>query len=231
MFLSFAGAKVQRKNQLKSLPVSARISEFDITNPANYSSDFGHPQIEINKLYVNQNNGKIIPSPRKSYPHLRSSLLHEIQHAVQNIEGFPGGSSMGYWAERNFTETQEKREKLLQKLKQQRKNIEKISGFDDYDKSLSMNMDLAEYNDKVYAFWENSPYNKEYKRLNQRIRNIIDILQSDSLEKQYLRAPGEREARNVETRQIFSDEQRRNTLFSESEDDKGRFKDEKRTVH
>lgn len=122
-----------------------------------------------------------------------STLLHEIQHVIQEIEGFDSG-----------TNTQEIIDEFLAQDNALKRRINMLKKYSP-DSPL---LDAARNNRK--AFIDNfSTVNKN----NERVLDKFNL---------YMRKAGEIEARNVEARMNMTAEERRNTLLTETEDIKDR---------
>ena len=122
-----------------------------------------------------------------------STLLHEIQHVIQEIEGFDSG-----------TNTQEIIDEFLAQDNALKRRINMLKKYSP-DSPL---LDAARNNRK--AFIDNfSTVNKN----NERVLDKFNL---------YMRKAGEIEARNVESRMNMTAEERRNTLLTETEDIKDR---------
>ena len=206
--------------QLMNLTVAAA----NKNGTAHYQSLYGEAWIDINPMYVDENGGWVL-SPSDSTGHrfhnLRSALLHEIQHAIQNIEGFAEGGNPEMF-KREFNDTKELRRNKKEELERKIVEIEELSGYNEFCKTIDPNIDFlkgAELNDN---FWANSPYGQRYKQLQAQWRRVAN----DSPVQKYFRMPGEREARNIEARKDFTAQQRRYSLLSDTEDDSGRSRDE-----
>ena len=152
-------------------------------------------------------------------------LIHEIQHAVQDIEGFENGSNPEYFYRQMESE-------YTEKLKQAEKEL--IEAFKDTDKFLYYDNLLAHYKDKVQTispnsddmtfsmakaldnvfkdisddeikdkFWDYSEAYEQYK-------DFLRFGKSEAHFK-YLNQKGEKEAYDTANRIDFDDEQRKNT--------------------
>lgn len=165
---------------------------------------------------------------------LNGYLAHEIQHAIQEIEGFAPGGDPSMESPR--------------KAEQKAKNISFMK--DRLDKSVSERNSLLkqrnEINDKMSAWWDAhedatredmladkdmQQFNREYDELSKQIdeadntvkfneRWLDATLQANTAlgYEGYKKLAGEVEARNVTSRLGMTLEQRRNSLASETED-------------
>jgi len=122
-----------------------------------------------------------------------SSLLHEIQHGIQSIEGFAVGGSPSEFA---FNNNASRAKKDLEVLRDLRRNPTKdlslvkeeleVLGFDYSQSHLKWLRDVADEKSlSEFAATANTPL------------------------EQYRRLAGETESRNVQARQTFTDEERR----------------------
>ena len=165
----------------------------------------------------------------------KSTLLHEVQHAIQEIEGFAKGGS-----ERQFDEISAEplREKVSDLNKKMSEVLTEYVPLEDWlaidQKLLEQNLSPEEYvQARIDAI---SKYdNGEYRKLaeeQQEIISRIEEIEENALEGQveidgrtyadayeaYRSLAGEVEARNVQTRMSFTPEQRLKTLLRETED-------------
>ena len=156
-----------------------------------YTIDFG---IE------NENKGKIDVDDKKIRVNVGQNpintvkvLLHEVQHAIQEIEGFDSGTSA---------------QKIIDEfIAQDNAFKNRINRIKKYSPNSPL---LDSVRNQRKDFIDNfSTVNKN----NEKILNGVNL---------YLRKAGEIEARNVEARMNMTEEQRRNTLLTETEDVKDR---------
>ena len=132
----------------------------------------------------------------------KSVIYHEIQHAIQDIEGFSMGGNPALFNELKNIEDKQKVASLLNKSKDRNKWGMLSPQLNVFDRSrISYLIDAVGF-DKVKKF--------------------ASILKTWNEEQtgyqQYLNVVGEVEARNVQTRMNMTAEQRRNTLLQETED-------------
>lgn len=162
-------------------------------------------------------------------------LIHEIQHAIQNAEGFAKGSNRQYWEEKltNGDEIQSKgfqeaREKLIQ-FQLDEANEEVLALRDRLEKARELDDGFREY-DRI---WEEA----ERRGLDKKINEYYDLRENyyDQLHKPqrsvpselYYNTAGEIEARDAANRRPMSSETRKrikpdygngDTVFANGED-------------
>lgn len=162
-------------------------------------------------------------------------LIHEIQHAIQNAEGFAKGSNRQYWEEKltNGDEIQSKgfqeaREKLIQ-FQLDEANKEVLALRDQLEKAGELDDGFREY-DRI---WEEA----ERRGLDKKINEYYDLRENyyDQLHKPqrsvpselYYNTAGEIEARDAANRRPMSSETRKrikpdygngDTVFANGED-------------
>lgn len=162
-------------------------------------------------------------------------LIHEIQHAIQNAEGFAKGSNRQYWEEKltNGDEIQSKgfqeaREKLIQ-FQLDEANEEVLALRDQLEKAGELDDSFREY-DRI---WEEA----ERRGLDKKINEYYDLRENyyDQLHKPqrsvpselYYNTAGEIEARDAANRRPMSGETRKrikpdygngDTVFANGED-------------
>lgn len=144
-------------------------------------------------------------------------LIHEIQHAIQNAEGFAKGSNRQYWEEKltNGDEIQSKgfqeaREKLIQ-FQLDEANEEVLALRDQLEKARELDDGFREY-DRI---WEEA----ERRGLDKKINEYYDLRENyyDQLHKPqrsvpselYYNTAGEIEARDAANRRPMSSETRK----------------------
>lgn len=161
----------------------------------------------------NKNNNEITLSVNE-YANLHSTFVHELQHIIQGIEGFASGGNTQSVVLSQMEEVKEKMD--------QYKDV-----YEEY--IMHRDFDSDDYREVMrHIRWandileENKTEIEEYERL----KNIYDdlefrLIQGSFNEKnyqEYRRVSGEVEARNVQSRINLNEDQRRNTLASETED-------------
>ena len=158
----------------------------------------------------------------------KSALAHEIQHAIQYIEGFAKGGSpeqmekefkaaQDEWKARAYAhELEEKAKEMGGEYNQS--EVEKAL-VEEY-KDLDMSDELPDKETRIKGFnyfargYADRNMDDAIKRfrLNESTRSDFDSY------KEYLKLAGEVESRNVEKRLGMTDEKRRNSLAEETED-------------
>lgn len=163
-----------------------------------------------------------------------STLVHEIQHAIQNAEGFTRGSNREYWEEKLTSGDkiqskgfQDAREKLIQ-FQLDKANEEALALKDKIEQAGELDDDLTEYD----RLWEEA----ERQGLDGKINEYYDLLNNyytqmnrpgNSVPSElYYNTAGEIEARDAANRRSMSDWTRKmvppdygdeNTVFAEDE--------------
>lgn len=167
---------------------------------------------------------------------LRSSpedtLVHEIQHAIQNAEGFAGGSSPEYW-ERARIDAETAASAARENLRLWLQDI----GYQDYvrqsmDRVVAGEITLDQHWENLQRFKETSSRareiaasEQEVARYEERMRELDQM--GRTAQELYQNTAGEIEARDVTDRRRMTPEQRReampntgdeNTVFAEAGD-------------
>lgn len=124
-----------------------------------------------------------------------SSLIHEVQHAIQEIEGFSEGGSLSSSAKLAILSLEKKLGKRIESTT--RKEM------------LSLKLNKEEENFRTFIL------NSFYKAKNQ--KQLLDLINKESY-KVYKNLIGEVEARNVERRMNATPEARRRNTLRETED-------------
>ena len=163
-----------------------------------------------------------------------STLVHEIQHAIQNAEGFTRGSNREYWEEKLTSGDkiqskgfQDAREKLIQ-FQLDKANEEALALKDKIEQAGELDDDLTEYD----RLWEEA----ERRGLDGKINEYYDLLDNyytqmnrpgNSVPSElYYSTAGEIEARDAASRRTLTPEERKNkspnlgdenTVFAEDE--------------
>ncbi len=141
---------------------------------------------------------------------IKSSLLHELQHAIQKIEGFAGGSSPGYWsnvpAERKpgtYAQIIAERNKIGDKILESASK-KFIDAFRAYNRGELEYSDLEKIGteDELDLLWAYAVADKQAE-----LRRVNDKSDDDL----YFSTAGEIEARDVARRQNLNAEERKHT--------------------
>ena len=201
----------------------------DLKDVFNIGDDLSkaHPYIENIKIDIdiqpnNTNKGSLAASrygnDKNYYPskfdiqansmeQAKSILLHEIQHAIQNYEGFAKGGSIKNNLDAETTKQVYQVEKLIKDAVKLKSENEWLTE----DKTISdlIQDEKWDYKNEVIE-WAMRVANKGQAEINA-------FLKETPLAK-YQRLAGETEARNVQTRANMSNEDRRALLLSETED-------------
>lgn len=161
----------------------------------------------------------------------KSILVHEVQHAIQHIEGFSrGGNSRTY---RNYLNSiKEKRDawSMIDEFEEKSKELgSDASQMDVYkavrDEYTSLGMSFGDgimpsrdAFDKGFNLWVRG-YDKEgYEDAYKEYQNLIEKFGLGESKDRYHELSGEVEARNVQSRLNMTPEERRKALASETED-------------
>lgn len=161
----------------------------------------------------------------------KSILVHEVQHAIQYIEGFSrGGNSRTY---RNYLNSlKEKRDawSMIDEFEEKSKELgSDASQMDVYkavrDEYTSLGMSFGDgimpsrdAFDKGFNLWVRG-YDKEgYEDAYKEYQNLIENFGLGESKDRYHELSGEVEARNVQSRLNMTPEERRKALASETED-------------
>lgn len=183
------------------------------THKISDNSSKGFLATKNNLLELENNPDTISIREDLSIDEANSVLIHEIQHAIQEIEGFAKGGNLRTVSKLDSEITKEiiQVEKILnEKIKFKAKYEWATS-----DKSIA---DLIDDDIKNYPnHYPQSIYNWA-KRIADKGKAEIDLFLNETPFKQYQRLAGETESRNVQTRANMSMEERRSTLLSETED-------------
>lgn len=152
------------------------------------------------------------------------TMLHEIQHAIQQIEGWESGASPEYWAAREYESgdtasdrAQELYSRILNSLDKADQN--KVIRYNELDREMeaTFSADPESEAGKRYAKYEEEQdklYEELYK--NEWFRRLLDLQRQmenpqSAYYEMYLNTTGEIEARNVSERYRLAQEERRKT--------------------
>lgn len=168
------------------------------------------------------------------------TLVHEIQHAIQNAEGFAGGASPEYWARQEY----ETGDLVANRLRQEYDQI--LNGLSREDQNRYIRYtELERELQRLFLSDPGSEAGRRYDRLeaeqdaiyeelypNEWFRQLLDLSRrmedtAGEYRRMYQNTAGEIEARDVTARRQLTPEQRRqtmpntgdeNTVFAESGD-------------
>ena len=180
--------------------------------------EFADLQRETRGSYSPSGNKITLSNELRGAP--QETLVHEIQHAIQKVEGFSGGSSPKYWEERltSGDEIQSKgfqdaREKLI-RFQLDEANEEALALKDKIEQAGELDDDLTEYD----RLWEEA----ERRGLDGKINEYYDLRDNyytqmnrpgNSVPSElYYNTAGEIEARDTANRWKMTAEERRNSL-------------------
>lgn len=160
------------------------------------------------------------------------TMLHEIQHAIQQIEGWESGASPEYWAAREYESgdtasdrAQELYSRLLNSLDKADQN--KVIRYNELDREMeaTFSADPESEAGKRYAKYE-AEQDKLYEELykNEWFRRLLDLQRQmenpqSAYYEMYLNTAGEIEARNVSERYRMAQEERRKTAPKGADED------------
>lgn len=172
----------------------------------------------------------------ESEEEMKSVLLHEIQHAIQYIEGFSTGGNMGMFQResgpseldralamyRNLTKDELKdftKEKENQKFKDIGMSDEDIESVSIKVPGFGTSEDIIERGVRDHgADWMYDEIQEAAKRVDNEGKIVVNGKTYNSEYDAYRAIAGEVEARNVQTRLKFTPEERLNTLLAATED-------------
>lgn len=150
------------------------------------------------------------------------TLLHEIQHAIQNYEGFSGGTSPEYWARKDYENGTSISERL------QKRYDDLLNGLSKEAQNRYIRyMELERELDRLFLSETDSEDGRKYAKLeaeqdalyeelwpNEWFRKLLDLGRkigspSEAYYQMYRNSAGEIEARDSENRRALTAEQRR----------------------
>lgn len=150
------------------------------------------------------------------------TLLHEIQHAIQNYEGFSGGTSPEYWARKDYENGTSISERL------QKRYDDLLNGLSKEEQNRYIRyMELERELDRLFLPETDSEDGRKYAKLeaeqdalyeelwpNEWFRKLLDLGRrigspSEAYYQMYRNSAGEIEARDSENRRALTAEQRR----------------------
>lgn len=230
LFETYADA-LQRANAAKNNPQGGTLADY-INHPELFAN---YPQLRQASLqftdlpdgtrgrYNTESHTITLDNSLRSSP--EDTLVHEIQHAIQNAEGFAGGASPEYWARRE-SETgdlvsnrlQQEYDQILNGLGREDRNrytrytelgreLESLSAADPDTEAGRWYDRLEAEQDAVY---EELYPNAWFRRLLDLSRRMEDT--AGEYRRMYQNTAGEIEARDVTARRQLTPEQRRQTM-------------------
>jgi len=182
--------------------------------------NYGSFNIRDNKITVNKD---LYNNKR---PEADMTMLHEIQHYIQNVELFERGASQEYTLIMMKYIVKDFKNKVdIQKQKYD--NVKRF--YPDNKQAIKDARELYKFTKDRYAKIKELTFDKKEKKLKQAVKDmgkevgralfIDDIFKRKAADAYniYYRIAGEVEARNVEYRNKLTPEERRKTLLSETE--------------
>ena len=173
--------------------------------------------------FSSEDNTIVLSEDLRSAP--EDTLVHEIQHAIQDVEGFASGASPEYWARREY----ESGDLVTERL--QREYDRTLNGLSRADQNQYIRyMELERELDRLFLSDENSEDGKRYAKLeaeqdalyealypNQWFRDLLDLSRrmTDApaeYRRMYENTAGEIEARDAAARRRMTAEERRATM-------------------
>ena len=133
------------------------------------------------------------------------TLLHEIQHAIQAIEGFTGGSSTESWLARKSTAHDNVRD-ARRALYDRSYDLMRLEG--EYGRG---EITSEEYSSRLNALLDSDPKLKTMYDVYQSALHFADLVENRSADDLYRNTAGEIEARDVQARSRMDSEQRKKT--------------------
>ena len=194
--------------ELKDIKVS-------LINSNKYNGGYvdNYKRLLINKDLCKMKNGKLIVNESA-----KKTIVHEVQHVIQDIEGFAKGGNADMFVDNDirFAEFDKKVKEQFGKA-----DAETLAGiiynktpeYVDFKKKL---IDIG-WNDFFKALRETRKYTTDNEFMNW-YHKFVEQAKLGSAWEQYHRLGGEVEARNVQKRMGMSAEERRNSLAAETED-------------
>ena len=163
--------------------------------------------------YDPQTNTITISEELKNAP--QETLLHEIQHAIQEIEGFTGGASVDYW--------KEQRREITETIRAARVNLD--LWLDDIGYKEHMTQSIRDVRDRkktmeqhwkdMAEFKANSKYARQIAACEAEIaefqKQYDEITRGMTAYEQYENTAGEIEARDTASRRDLTAEERKKT--------------------
>lgn len=180
----------------------------------------GAADIKNNGIHLNENFHKSV-SGSFSEGAMKSTLLHEIQHLIQQFEDFANGASPAWWADIKQERIEADEKNLVGAKEYLNRAIEDArqrglpTSVEDYIFDLSEQLDsneitLDEYRKEIAKFKKSKVYH--YTDMVRKLERHLRKLRNDSNELLYWNTAGEIEARDVQTRMSLTEQERREKL-------------------
>ena len=137
----------------------------------------------------------------------RHYLIHEVQHVIQHLEGFAGGSGFNWDDDKKHIQLRDRAAKILDRLHDTQLKAEWLAAIDDFD-----NAKIKALLNGVTGINQRQIYldlHKVYYAICKRYDKVYE---------QYARKSGEVEARNASTRSTMTEGQRNITAPANTED-------------
>ncbi len=176
---------------------------------------FFDSESSIHHGYYNKEKNIIVFSDSENKTELRKTIIHEVQHAVQKIEGFASGSSPEYWAFKSFVLSER-----VRSVKKELNSLLKDIGYSEYAETSKAEVKngqktRSQHRSDLENFKRNSKYGEQIAAVEAEYNSLKE--QRDEIKKPkqwrdyYERTAGEIEARDAANRMDYTDEQRKNT--------------------
>ncbi len=175
---------------------------------------FFDSESSIHHGYYNKEKNIIVFSDSENKTELRKTIIHEVQHAVQEIEGFASGSSPEYWAFKSFDLSER-----VRSVKKELNSLLKDIGYSEYAETSKAEVKngqktRSQHRSDLENFKRNSKYGEQIAAVEAEYNSLKE--QRDEIKKPkqwrdyYERTAGEIEARDAANRMDYTDEQRKN---------------------
>lgn len=181
----------------------------------NVGLSFQNLENGTNGLYNPEANQIVLDASLRSAP--ESTLVHEIQHAIQNVEGFPSGSTPEYWASKDGKPYAPEREYLRKFKGLTKEQQNQWTRYQELERVLG-ELFLKDGKEAEYDRYEKQQ-NALYERLypEQWFKDMLDAWRNNEdpqnyYHELYRNTAGEIEARDVSNRRNMTAEERRNTM-------------------
>lgn len=193
--------------QAELLSAKKKLADLDNTVKT-YEVLFPEEQIE---KHLEDLKDKAKKYKRKDYQkELKSTLLHELQHVIQEKEGLSSGASPSYWREKQLV-TEQYREAYRERADELYKKMNMDKFFNDMLGKVQ-NMTWEEFKQAKEDFIDNSEYGQQYRDLQElmeKTKKRYEILTGRSAYELYRDTAGEEEAREVQKRMDLSSKDRK----------------------